>query len=101
MKLKKGDEVIITAGKDKGKKGKIERIIPKEGKVFLPGLNIFKKHLKKRDEKHPGGIINFARPVPVSNVMLICSKCGKPARVGFQLQGKEKVRVCKKCDSTI
>lgn len=101
MKLKKGDEVIITTGKDRGKKGKIEKISFKDNTVFLPGLNINKKHVKKRDEQSPGGIIEFAKPLPVSNVALICPKCSKPTRIGFVVEGKEKIRICKKCGSTI
>lgn len=101
MKLRKGDEVLITAGKDRGKRGKIEKIIPKEGKVLLPTLNVYKRHVKKRDEKNPGGIIEFSRPLQVANVALVCTKCGKPTRVGFQGEGREKVRVCKKCDSVL
>jgi large subunit ribosomal protein L24 len=101
MKLKKGDQVIITAGKDRGKKGKIEKIFYKNKTVFLPGLNVYKRHLKKRDEKHPGGIIDFSRPLPIANVSLICHKCGKPTRVGFKIEAKEKLRVCRKCDSTL
>lgn len=101
MKLKKGDEVIITAGKDKGKKGKIEKFFPKSDKVFLPGLNIYKRHMKKRDENNPGGIIEFSRPLPVANVSLICPKCNKETRVGFKVINKEKIRVCKKCQSKL
>jgi len=101
MKLKKGDQVIITAGKDKGKKGKIEKVFPKESKILLPGLNIYKRHLKKRDEKHPGGIIDISRPLPLGNVMFICPKCAKPARIGFKLNNKTKVRVCKNCGATV
>lgn len=101
MKLKKGDEVIITTGKDRGKKGKIEKISFKDNTVFLPGLNISKRHVKKRDEQNPGGIIKFARPLPVSNVALICPKCGKSTRIGFVVKNGEKVRICKRCDSTI
>lgn len=100
MKLKKGDEVIIVNGKDLGKKGKIEKILISESKVVLPGLNQFKRHLKKKDEKNPGGIINFNRPIPISNVALICPKCGKPTRVGYLRTGTEKKRVCKKCKTS-
>ncbi len=101
FKLKKGDEVIITGGKDKGKKGKIEKITLSQNLVFLPGLNVYKKHMKKKDEKNPGGIVNFSRPLPVASVALICPKCAKPTRVGFKLEGKEKKRVCRKCGLTI
>jgi len=111
MKLKKGDEVIITAGKDKGKKGKIEKVNPKNGTVLLPGLNISKRHMKKRDEKNPGGIISFPRPLPIANVALICPKCGKPTRIGYKIEkisakgqsrlSSGKKRICRKCKGTI
>ena len=102
MKFKKGDEVIITAGKDKGKKGKIDKTFPKKGTVLLPGLNVFKRHVKKRDEKNPGGVIPFARPLPVASIAVICPKCGKPTRVGYKsASGGKKLRICRKCKSTI
>lgn len=101
MKIKKGDEVIITAGKDNGKKGKVEKVLHKKDAVLLPGLNIYKRHLKKRDEKNPGGIVEFSRPIPVGNVALLCPKCGKVTRVGFKVSENKKVRVCRKCDATI
>lgn len=101
MKLKKGDEIIITAGKDKGKKGKIEKVYRDKEKVLLPGLNISKRHVKKRDEKNPGGIIDFSKPVPTASVMFLCPKCGKPSRIGYRITNGKKDRVCKKCNSII
>ncbi len=101
VKFKKGDEVIITSGKDLGKRGKIEKIFRKKNAVLLPGLNTFKRHLKKRDEKNPGGIIEFSRPVPYGNIALICPKCGKPTRIGFEITKETKKRICRKCGSTI
>lgn len=101
LKLKKGDEVIITSGKDRGKKGKIEKVIVKGQTVLLPGLNIYKKHVKKRDEQHPGGVIEFPRPLPIASVAFLCPKCGKRTRLGFEIKGKEKKRICKKCASLV
>lgn len=101
MKLKKGDEVVITAGKDKGKKGKIEKVFADKEKILLPGLNVYKRHMKKQDENRPGGIIEFNRPLPIGNVALICSKCNKPTRVGFKVSGGKKIRICRKCGSTL
>jgi large subunit ribosomal protein L24 len=100
MKLRKGDEVIITTGKDKGKRGKIEKILVSGTKVFLPGLNVYKKHVKKQAEDKPGGIIDLPRPLPIGNVALICPKCGKPTRIGFKVDGR-KMRICKKCGSAL
>lgn len=101
MKLKKGDEVIILSGKDKNKKGKIDKISLKKQTVLLPGLNQFKRHLKKQDERNTGGIINFSRPLPIGKVALVCPKCGKPTRVGFIQQKEQKKRICKKCKALI
>ena len=101
MKLKKGDEIIVTAGKDIGKRGKIERLFADGQKVFIPGLNNFKRHLKKRSEKDQGGIIEFSRPLPIANIALICPKCHKPTRVGWSIEQYKKVRICKKCKDKI
>ena len=101
MKLKKGDEILITAGKDKGKKAKIDKTYPKNDTVLLPGLNIFKRHMKKKDEKNPGGVISFPRPVPVANIQLLCPKCGKPTRIGFKIEKNKKTRICRKCQGVI
>lgn len=101
MKLKKGDTVIITAGKDRGKKGKVENVCAAEGNVLLPGLNVYKRHIKKKDDRHPGGIIEFSRPMPVGNVALLCPACSKSTRVGYLVVKDEKYRVCKKCGGKV
>jgi len=102
MKLKKGDRIIVIAGKDKGRKGKVEKILPKLNKVLIPGINVYKKHLKPRGEGQPGGIIDVVKPLPLSNVALLCPKCGKQTRVGYQLDKKgEKNRICRKCQTVI
>ena len=101
MKLKKGDKVVVIAGKDKGKKGKIERVFPKESKILIPGINVFKRHLKRKDEKHPGGIVEISKPLPVGKVALICPKCGQKTRVGYKIVANEKLRVCKKCGEEV
>lgn len=101
MKLKKGDEIIVTAGKDKGRKGKIEKVMPKRHMILVPGINISKRHMKKRDDKHPGGIISVPKPLPESKVMLICPSCGKNTRIGYSNLKDEKVRICRKCKQKI
>lgn len=101
MKLKKGDQIIVTIGKDKGRKGKIDSVDPKEATVVVPGLNIYKRHQKKRDEQHPGGIIEYARPFSMGKVALICPKCGKQTRIGYVVTKKDKERICKKCEARI
>lgn len=97
MKIKKGDKVIVLAGKDKGKTGEVVRSLPKEGKVVVSGVNIAKKHSKNRfssDKK--GEIVDKTMPINASNVALIDSKTNKPTRVGYKIVGDKKVRVTKK-----
>lgn len=101
MKFKKGDEVKVTAGKDKGRTGKIENVFPKEFLVLIPGINMYKRHLKARDAKRPAGIIDIVKPVPVGNIALICPKCHEQTRVGIVFEDGEKVRICKKCEQKV
>ena len=101
MKIKKGDQVLVTAGKDSGRKGKVEVVDARRRTVIVTGVNIYKRHEKKRDEQHQGGIIDYARPLPVGNVALICPKCGKQTRVGYVVAKGEKERICKKCENRI
>jgi large subunit ribosomal protein L24 len=102
MKLRPNDQVIITAGKDKDQKGKVTKVFTKEHKLIVEGLNKYKRHLKKRSAKEPGGIVAIERPLPMANVALICPSCKKPTRVGYQiLKTGEKIRICKKCQSQI
>ena len=100
-KLKKGDEAMVMSGKDKGKKGKIEVILSKENKVVVSGVNQYKRHLKKRSQSQPSEIITLTKPLPVSNVALVCPKCHLPTRVGFKKEKEEVVRICKKCQAQI
>ena len=101
MKLKKGDNVLVTAGKDKGKTGKILRALPKVAKVLVEGVNLKKKHVRPKKEGEKGQVVAVAAPLNVSNVKLICPKCGKAARVGYRIENNEKARICKKCQSAI
>lgn len=97
MKLKVGDKVIITKGKDRGREGVVEKIFPKIGKVIVPGLNVYKKHRKPVGGQE-GGIIEFSRPYPISSVSLICPLCKKKTRVGYRLtKDGQKKRICRKC----
>lgn len=96
LKFKIGDTIKITSGKDKGRKGKIEKIFPKKGKVLAQGLNIYKKHVKG-SQGQKGGIYEVPRPLSFNKIVLICPKCKKMTRVGFKIVEKDKVRVCRKC----
>jgi large subunit ribosomal protein L24 len=101
MKFKIGDSVIVKIGKDKGRKGKIEKVLPKTALVLVPGVNMYKRHMKKRDEKHPGGIIDFSRPLSTAKIALICPKCSQATRIGYMVSGGEKIRICRKCEQKI
>jgi len=101
MKLKKNDEVIIVKGKDKEKRGKIEKVFSKENKVLIPGVNLYKKHYKSKLQNKPSEIIEITKPMRVENVALICPNCKKQTRVGYKIDIKEKIRICKKCNKKI
>ncbi len=105
LHVKKGDTVLITTGKDRGKQGIISRALPQNNKVVVEGLNMVKKHVKPQGQTRQGGIIDKAMPIHVSNTMLICSECGKPTRVAHErrtIGDKERsVRICKKCHKVI
>ena len=101
MKLLKGDTVQIMMGKDKGKTGAILRAIPADSKVLVEGLNQFKRHIKGRYQGQKSEIVTISKPVPVSAVALICKKCKKPTRIGYQVTNGKKTRICKRCESTI
>jgi len=100
MKLKTGDEVLVLRGKDKGKKGKIERVFGKQRELLVAGVNIYKKHVKKSKNK-PGGITEITRPLPVSKIVLVCPKCNLATKVQIATSADKKVRICKKCKQQI
>ena len=102
MKFKKGDNVKVLAGKDRGKTGKITQAFPDLGRVVVEGVNKTVRHLKTRKQGEKGQKIDFFGPINASNVELVCPKCGKPTRVGRKvLEDGTKVRMCKKCKATI
>lgn len=102
MKVKKGDTVLVIAGKDKGKKGKIRYAYPDDKTVVVEGVNMIKKHVKARQQVRQAGIIEREAPISVSNVMLMCGKCNKPTRVGYRiLQDNRKTRVCRVCGEVV
>jgi len=101
MKIKKGDTVLIISGKDKGKKAKVLEVFPKQNKITVEGANIVKRHRRPRQEREKGQIVEVPRPINVSNVKLVCPKCGQPTRLGYRLTEKGKYRICKKCNQEI
>ncbi|MFH1413094.1 MAG: 50S ribosomal protein L24 [bacterium] len=109
MNIRTGDQVKIIAGKDKSKTGKVLQVFPKEQRASVQGLNLLIKHLRPQKRGEPGQRIEFPAPLNLSNLMLLCPKCGKATRVGFQIsevgegdnKKKRKVRVCRKCKKII
>lgn len=101
MKIKRGDQIIVTIGKDKGSKGKVEKVFPKSNQLLVMGVNVYKRHTKPRGEGKPGGIIDLVKPLSVAKVALICPKCGQKTRVGYQIAKEGKERICLKCKAII
>ena len=104
MHIKKGDTVIVRAGKDKGKTGQVIRVLDgKKGSVLVEGLNIVKRHTRPNRQKNAGGgIVEKESPLDISNVMILCKSCNKAARVGIQIrEDGKKVRFCKKCKDVL
>ena len=101
MKIKKGDKIKITVGKDKGKSGVVEKVYKNSNKILVTGMNLYKRHVKKNEKMPQGGIVEIARPINISKLNLVCPKCAKITRIGFIVEKNKKVRICKKCDSKI
>jgi len=100
--VKKQDTVVVTTGREKGKKGRVLFVMPAKDKVIVEKVNMRKRHMKPSRKYSQGGIIEKEAPLHISNVMLLCPKCGKPSRVGtLLLDGGGKSRVCKKCGEAI
>jgi large subunit ribosomal protein L24 len=101
MKLKKGDNVIVIAGKDKGKKGKIIRVLPVKNKIVVEDINVFKKSQRPRRSNEKGQIINIAMPINASNVMVVDPKTGKGSRIGKKEVSGKMVRIARKSNQEI
>lgn len=101
LNILKNEIVIVIKGKEKGKKGKVLKVFPEKGKIIIEGLNLIKKHTKKRRQQDQAGIIEKEGPISISNVSVYCSKCKKGVRVGIKRGNKKPVRFCKKCNQAI
>ena len=101
MKIKKGDTVQVLSGNDKGKTGEVLEVIPKTEKIIVKGVNIRKKHKKPRKQGEEGGIISIECAIHSSKVNVVCPKCNKPTRIGYEVSENGKVRVCKKCGNKL
>jgi large subunit ribosomal protein L24 len=102
MKIHKDDTVLVIAGKDRGKKGKVRFAYPRKKQIIVEGINFIKKHSKARGAVRQAGIIDLEAPLDVSNVMLVCSKCNKPGRIGYKkLEDGRMVRLCRACGEVV
>jgi large subunit ribosomal protein L24 len=100
LKFKVGDQIVVTQGKDKGQKGKIEKTFPKKQSALIPQVNLYKKHVKGVTGQK-GGIYDIPRPLAFSKIALLCPRCNKKTRVGFRVLSEEKARICRKCGREI
>ena len=100
MKLKKGDQIKILSGKDRGRTGTVLRSLPEADSIVVDGLNLFKKRSRPKKQGETGQTVMVARPFKASRAMLVCESCKMPTRVGFRMEGARKVRYCKKCEAT-
>ena len=102
MKIRKNDNVLVIAGKDRGKKGKVRFAYPKKERLLVEGVNFVKKHTRALRQVRQAGIIEREATIHMSNVMVVCSKCNKPTRIGFRfLEDGKKVRICRLCNEVI
>lgn len=101
MEIKKGDNVVVLTGKDKGKKAAVIKAYPAENKVVLEGLNMVTKHMKPRGANQPGGKVDQPAAIDASNVMLVCPECGKATRIAHEKADGKNVRKCKKCGAIL
>ena len=101
IRIRKGDQVRVITGREKGKTGQVIRVSPSDGKVFVEKVNIIKRHMKPTAKNRQGGILEREAGIPVSNLMVVCPKCHEAVRVGYKGDGAEKMRVCKACGEVV
>ena len=102
MQIKKNDTVMVTAGKEKGKRGRVIAVYPRENRILIEKLNMIKRHTRPNQQLRQGGIVEKESPISAANVKLICAKCDKPTSIARKAQGDgTRVRVCKACDATL
>ena len=101
FKIHKDDTVQVLTGKDKGKQGKVVRVVTKKDAVIVSGVNLVKKAMKRRSQQDAGGIAEVEAPIHISNVGIVCPKCKRPVKIGYKLDGDKKIRVCRKCGEAL
>lgn len=101
--IRKNDNVVVTTGKDRGKRGRVVRVVPDTNRVIVEGVNVIKRHTKANPQRNvKGGVVEREAPLHASNVQLVCPECGKPTRIGRKILGDgRKVRVCRKCEGVV
>jgi large subunit ribosomal protein L24 len=101
--IRKNDNVVVTTGKDRGKRGRVVRVVPEKNRVIVEGVNVIKRHTKANPQRNiKGGLVEREAPLHASNVQLVCPECGKPTRIGRKILGDgRKVRVCRKCEGVV
>ncbi len=101
VNIRKDDEVQVIHGKDRGARGRVVRVLPRERRIMVEGVGRAKKHSRPSKRRQQGGIIDIEQFVDISNVALVCKTCGQPTRVGHRLEDGKKVRVCRKCGADL
>ena len=101
--IRKNDNVVVTTGKDRGKRGRVVRVVPEKNRLIVEGVNVIKRHTKANPQRNiKGGLVEREAPLHASNVQLVCPECGKPTRLGRKLLADgRKVRVCRKCEGVV
>jgi large subunit ribosomal protein L24 len=101
--IRKNDNVVVTTGKDRGKRGRVVRVVPDKNRVIVEGLNVIKRHTKPNPQRNvKGGVVEREAALHASNVQLVCPECGKPTRIGKKILGDgRKVRICRKCEGVV
>lgn len=101
FKIHKNDTVEVLVGKDKGKRGSVAKVLTKKGAVVVTGINMVKKTMKRKSQQDPGGITDIEAPLNISNVGIVCKKCGRPVKIGYKIVADKKMRVCRKCGDVL
>ncbi len=102
LKIKKGDTVMVVAGRDRGKTGKVLRVAPTKAQAFVERLHVVKRHQKPKSAQSAGGIVEKEAPIAISNLMVLCGKCNEPVRIGRKvLEDGRRVRFCRECNEQI
>jgi large subunit ribosomal protein L24 len=100
--IRRNDSVVVTAGRDRGKRGRVLKVLPDKNRLIVEGVNVIKRHTRPNPQRNiKGGIVEREAALHTSNVQLVCPECGKVTRIGHQVQGDRKVRICRKCEGVV